>query len=166
MSQHTWHGDWEARVIRRVQELGAATVTEYANRYPQATLLELAEHLGPGVAAVQIRSPLYEEAVSIGTLSHYAASSLVRELKSQLPHGWGCGANHAFRAASAFADWAVNLGEQNLELARAVWGRLKHSPQVQRGWLPSDSSDPVLVAVLSDVNWLLPSADSTEERPN
>jgi hypothetical protein len=165
MTQQTWHGDWEARIIGRVQERGAATVTEYTDRYPQATFLELAQQLRPGVAAIQIRSLLFDEAVRSGTFSHYAASSLVREIRRELPHGWGRGANPAFRAASAFGTWATNLGEDNLELAREVWNRLKNEPKLE-GWLPGDSSDPVLVAVLGDLNWSLPVSGSTEERPN
>ena len=58
-----WQGNLKARLYERVRERGYDSLTAFAEARPTASLVELADELGPDdIAAVQVFSGLVAEA--------------------------------------------------------------------------------------------------------
>lgn len=149
-----WSGDWHGRILERVRERGFETVTQYADKYPGAALIVLADELGPDdVAAAQIRSILVQEAIRTRTVPRVLRDLFVRELRRSLPQGWGFPLDDASRSevAGALATWRAELEvedhldcfDDNLTFKA---GQDLMNAELPTGWLPAGPDDPVVIA--------------------
>ena len=155
MSTRAWRGDWYERLKERVRSYGFATVTEFADTQPTASLLTLTGQLAEerDIAALQIQKLLIDEAEATGTMERCAKSLLVRNLREELPGGWPAEWNHdvTMRRASAYGEWAAALGERYQPSYRAIGDTLKaaalDTTLIPPGWLPAGPDDPILVEI-------------------
>ncbi|HEX5754553.1 MAG TPA: NUDIX hydrolase [Archangium sp.] len=148
----SWDGNWKARLYERVRERGYDSLTAFAEARPTASLLELADELGPDdVAAVQVFSGLVAEAERSRKLTRLVRGQLVRELAEALPNGWPDVLDDAtrFKVAVALARWGTFTPEthdQHVERAKAA---LRASPPPP-GWRPRGPDDELLLTLLPD----------------
>jgi hypothetical protein len=152
---NTWKGNWKNRVYERVAARGFSTVTDFADSRPTASLLELADELGPeDVAAIQLETLLYDEAKESGYVDRFARSLLVRSLRERIPDGWNVGERYDFdsEAAGGFGRWTAILDEMHDEAAWQVWQSLR-AANIPRGWLPSGPDDPILLRAFEGVSF-------------
>jgi hypothetical protein len=150
MYAKTWSGDWYARILERVQQLGFATVTQYAAARVGVSLIDLAEELGQDdVAGIQIMDMLVEEAVRTNTIPRVLRDLFVRELRWALPQGWRAPLDDEARSevAGALARWEVEL-KAHLpdEEVTFTAGQDFMNAELPVGWLPDGPDDPVIVA--------------------
>ncbi|TMQ05474.1 MAG: NUDIX hydrolase [Deltaproteobacteria bacterium] len=150
-----WRGNWQERLYALVRKHGYASVTDYANSRPQATLLELANGLGPGdVAPVQIESRLVAEAQASGTMEQCARSLLARALRDALPEGWqrewhdipGDPNTPTFRKVGALSSLTAALPDA-YELAIERVREALDAAGIPAGWLPTGPDDEILIEV-------------------
>jgi len=156
-----WRGNWEERLRVLLQDRGFSSVTAYAASRPEATLVELADELGPGnVAAVQLEWRLIAEAETSGTMEQCARSLLARALRRQLPEGWqrewtdvpGDPTTPFFRKVGALSSLTVALPEAYEQATLRIREALD-AADIPQGWLPSGPDDAILVEVFKR-NWL------------
>lgn len=133
-----------AEITRRLRDAGHPSVTDFANTWAYRPLTELARMLG-GVSAVQLEMCLREEARETHEMVAFAKSHLVRCLREMLPLGWGVGGDFDFKRASAYARWAVGLGEEAHADAETAFHRLK-ALKPPTGWSPTNTEDPLIAA--------------------
>ncbi|AGC42207.1 hypothetical protein MYSTI_00858 [Myxococcus stipitatus DSM 14675] len=148
----SWRGNWKARVAERVRERGYDSVTAFAEARPTATLVALAEELGPDdVAGVQIYDGLVEEAVRSHQVTRLARGQLVRELWDCLPDGWPAvmDDDNRFNVAKALAMWSEVLPDTHREQAVRAKDVLRANPP-PAGWLPLGPDDELLRMLLPD----------------
>lgn len=148
----SWQGNWEGRILKRVQEKGFPSLTDFARAHPSATLPELVKALGPDVAVVQVESLLRESALLEGRFSEHARDLLARRLLQFLPDGWNTGAQSTYQGASAFASWFSMLGDEFEAKAKAAWDALV-SMQPSPGWRPIGADDPILRTIFAEVEF-------------
>lgn len=147
--ERTWSGDWHSRLLERVREQGFETVTEYANHRAGASLLTLADELGPeDIAGAQIQSALLDEAIRTNTVPRLLRDLFVRQLRHRLPQGWTrpLDERSRYKVASAFAGWASELKEHVDDDASSAAARAFLDADFPAGWLPEGPEDPVIVA--------------------
>lgn len=149
MYEKIWSGDWHARVLERVQQLGFKTVTAYAANRAGISLVNLAEELGrEDVAGVQVMWLLIEEAVRSHTVPCALRDLVVRGLREVLPHGWRypLDEDSRCRVAGALSRWATEL-QLHLDKARALQASKDLlNAELPMGWLPEGPEDPIIVA--------------------
>jgi len=147
-----WQGNVKARLYERVRERGYDSLTAFAEARPTASLLALADELGPDdIAAVQVFSGLVAEAERSRKVTRLVRGQLVRELAEALPHGWPAVLDDAnrFKVAVALARWGTytpETHEQHVERAKAA---LRASPP-HPGWRPLGPDDELLRTLLPD----------------
>ncbi len=147
-----WEGNVKARLYERVRQRGYDSLTAFAEARPTASLLELADELGPeDVAAVQVFSGLVAEAERSRRVTRLVRGQLVRELAEALPNGWPDVLDDAtrFKVAVALARWGTYTPEthdQHVERAKAA---LRASPP-PAGWRPRGPDDELLLTLLPD----------------
>ncbi len=147
-----WQGNVKARLYERVRERGYDSLTAFAEARPTASLLALAEELGPDdVAAVQVFSGLVAEAERNRKVTRLVRGQLVRELAEALPNGWPAALDDAnrFKVAVALARWGTytpETHEQHVERAKAA---LRATPPPP-GWRPLGPDDELLRTLLPD----------------
>jgi hypothetical protein len=145
----TWSGDWHARILERVQQLGFTTVTQYAAARIGISLLDLAKELGrDDVAGEQIRSILIDEAVRTNTIPRALRDLFVRELCYALPDGWVYPLQDEPRSevAGALARWKVDHQAHLDGTSTFQAGQDLLNAELPAGWLPDGPDDPVIVA--------------------
>jgi len=140
-------------VIRRLNAVGAADVTSFAAKWPSDTFVELAARIGPEVTALDVERLMREEALRVNAIDAFARTALVRYLRQRIPAGWQRGEDWKFRHARAFGSWSAALGDRWREQKDAVWDAINGSMLVTPGWLPRDTTDPVIVAAFSKVSF-------------
>ncbi|WP_342380758.1 NUDIX hydrolase [Myxococcus stipitatus] len=148
----SWQGNWIARLYKRVRERGYDSVTAFAEDRPTASLVALAEELGPDdVAGVQVFKGLVAEAERSKRLTRLARGQLVRELSEALPNGWPAVLDDDARmeAAIALGQWAAYTPEPLLERVRSASGALLANPP-PAGWRPLGPDDELLRTLLPD----------------
>ena len=152
MANNVWDGDWRSRVMARIRSAGCDSVTEFLSKSPAAPYVKAAAMLGEDVAALQLESLQFEEAMDQSAIRWAAMDSLVRELAYHLPQGWRSGAKGDFSTAGAYADWIVRIEQKQPDLrskAKAVWDTLESlQPPVE--WLPASTQDPFIVKAFSE----------------
>ncbi|WPB77313.1 NUDIX hydrolase [Archangium violaceum] len=148
----SWEGNWKVRLRERVRERGYDSLTAFAEARPTASLVELAEELGPDdIAGVQVFSSLLAEAERRKQVTRLVRGQLVRELAEALPNGWPAVLDDAnrFDVAHALARWGTftpETHEQRVERAKAA---LRATPPPP-GWLPRGPDDELLLTLLPD----------------
>lgn len=153
MSEHAWHGDWLGRIYQRVLARGCTSLSEFVDARPTATLMELADELGEGVAAIQIEGALRDEAERTGTIEKFARDLLARRIRQRMAKGWNVGERFPFERAWAFASWASAMqGLINKASENAVWSFLEHA-DIPAGWLPEGSDDPFIEQAFASVQF-------------
>jgi hypothetical protein len=147
-----WEGNVKARLYERVRERGYDSLTAFAEARPTASLLELADELGPDdIAAVQVFSGLVAEAERSRRVTRLVRGQFVRELAEALPNGWPAVLDDStrFKVAVALARWGTytpETHEQRVEQAKAA---LRASPPPP-GWHPLGPDDELLLTILPD----------------
>ena len=155
MSSATWQHDWPIRVYERVQGLGFHSLSEFIDSRPMVTLLELADELGPDIAAIQLESLWFREAEEQSRMAHALGSLFIRRIRDAIPHGWSSGDDFESELAGGFASWGrvadMALSESDQD---RVWDKLKNlSPE--SGWLPVIPHDEMTRLVLRTIETAL-----------
>ena len=148
----SWEGNWKARLYERVRERGYESLTAFAEARPTASLVALAEELGPDdVAGVQVFSGLVAEAERSKTLTRLVRGQLVRELSKFLPNGWPAMLDDDARleVAIALGQWSAYTPEPHLARVRRVGDALLANPP-PAGWRPLGPDDELLRTLLPD----------------
>lgn len=148
----SWEGDWKVRLFERVRERGYDSLTAFAEARPGASLVALAEELGPDdVAGVQVLRGLLSEAERRKQVTRFERDVLVRELTERLPDGWPSIMDDAnrFEIAKALASWIASTPEAHQARARQVMKELLAHPP-QPGWRPLGPDDELLSMLLPD----------------
>ena len=150
--ERSWEGNWKARLDERVRERGYDSLTAFAEARPTASLLALADELGPeDIAAVQVFSGLVAEAERSRKVTRLVRGQLVRELAEALPNGWPAVLDdeNRLKVAVALGCWTAYTPETHkgrVKQARAV---LRASPPPP-GWRPLGADDELLLTLLPD----------------
>ena len=147
-----WQGNVKARLYERVRERGYDSLTAFAEARPTATLVELADELGPDdIAAVQVFSGLVGEAERSGKVTRLVRGQLVRELWEFLPDGWPSVLDdeNRFNVAHALGSWISFTPETHKERADRASDALLASPPPP-GWRPLGPDDELLLTLLPD----------------
>ncbi|RKH30366.1 NUDIX hydrolase [Corallococcus praedator] len=148
----SWQGNWKVRLYERVRERGYDSLTAFVEARPTASLIALAEELGPDdIAGVQVFSGLVAEAERSHRVTRLVRGQLVRELCAHLPKGWPAVMDDAnrFRVARALAGWYSFTPETHkTQVDRASDALLAHPPLP--GWRPLGPDDEMLRTLLPD----------------
>ncbi len=147
-----WQGNWVARLYERVRERGYDSLTAFAEARPTASLVTLAEELGPDdVAGVQVFKRLVAEAERNHQVTRLVRGQLVRELSQSIPDGWPAVLDDAnrFKVAKALGSWFAFTPETHQERADQVGDALLATPPPP-GWHPLGPDDELLRTLLPD----------------
>ncbi|MFE8604400.1 NUDIX hydrolase [Archangium violaceum] len=147
-----WEGNIKARLYERVRERGYDSLTAFAEARPTASLLALADELGPeDIAAVQVFSGLVAEAERSRKVTRLVRGQLVRELAETLPSGWPAvlDDDNRLKVAVALAHWSAYTPETHRERVDKVGDSLLATPPPP-GWLPRGPDDELLLTLLPD----------------
>ncbi|WP_140861602.1 NUDIX hydrolase [Myxococcus xanthus] len=148
----SWRGNWKARLYERVRERGYDSLTAFAEARPTASMVALAEELGPDdVAGVQLYDGLVTEAVRSKQVTRLVRGQLVRELWGSLPDGWPAvlDDDNRFKVAKALGLWSSIVPETHKERVRMARGALRANPP-PAGWRPLGPDDELLRTLLPD----------------
>ncbi|MFP2906252.1 NUDIX hydrolase [Pyxidicoccus sp. 3LFB2] len=148
----SWEGNWRARLYERIREHGYDSLTAFAEARPTASLVALAEELGPDdIAGVQVFSGLVAEAERSHQVTRLVRGHLVRELWGCLPNGWPAVMDdeNRFKVAKALGLWAGFTPETHQERIDQVMEALRASPPPP-GWRPLGPDDELLRTLLPD----------------
>ena len=81
----SWEGNWKVRLYERVRERGYDSLTAFAEARPTASLVALAEELGPDdIAGVQVFSGLLAEAERRKQVTRLVRGQLVDRKSTRL----------------------------------------------------------------------------------
>ncbi|PTL77515.1 NUDIX hydrolase [Vitiosangium sp. GDMCC 1.1324] len=147
-----WQGNIKTRLYERVREHGYDSLTAFAEARPTASLVELADELGPDdLAAVQVFSGLVAEAERSGEVTRLVRGQLVRELTEALPDGWPAVMDDEarFAVAEALGLWSAYTPETHEERVRKAGDALLATPPPS-GWRPLGPDDELLLTLLPD----------------
>ncbi|HYO66783.1 MAG TPA: NUDIX hydrolase [Archangium sp.] len=147
-----WQGNIKARLYERVRERGYDSLTAFAEARPTASLVELAEELGPDdVAGVQVFSGLLAEAERRKQVTRLVRGVLVRMLFQSLPEGWPSVMDDATRGeiAMALGTWTAYTPETHKERVKQARAALRATPPPP-GWRPLGPDDALLLTLLPD----------------
>ncbi|MFY0574371.1 NUDIX hydrolase [Cystobacter fuscus] len=150
--ERSWEGNWKARLYERIRERGYDSVTAFANAHPTASLVELADELGPDdIAGVQVLSGLLAEAEQRKQVTRFVRDVLVRMLSQSLPDGWPTVLDDAnrFKVAKAIGRWFAYTPETHKERVDRAGDALLASPPPP-GWRPRGPDDELLLTLLPD----------------
>jgi hypothetical protein len=148
----SWEGNWKVRLYERVRERGYDSLTAFAEARPTASLVALAEELGPDdIAGVQVFGGLLAEAQRREQVTRLVRSLLVRELSQRLPNGWPAVLDDANRlkVAVALGTWFSCAPESHKERVDKAGDALLATPPPP-GWLPRGPDDDLLLTLLPD----------------
>ncbi|MFY0581100.1 NUDIX hydrolase [Cystobacter fuscus] len=148
----SWEGNWRVRLYERVRERGYDSLTAFAEARPTASLVALAEELGPDdIAGVQVFSGLLAEAERSRRITRLMRGLLVRELWSCLPNGWPAVLDDAnrFKVAKALGVWEALTPETHEQRVDKAGDALLATPPPS-GWLPRGPDDERLLTLLPD----------------
>jgi hypothetical protein len=147
-----WQGNVKVRLYERVRERGYDSLTAFAEARPTASLVALADELGPDdIAAVQVFSGLVAEAERSRKVTRLVRGQLVRELSQRLPNGWPAVLDdeNRLKVAVALARWGTYTPETHKERADKVGDALLATPPPP-GWRPLGPDDELLLTLLPD----------------
>ncbi|MCY1072958.1 NUDIX hydrolase [Archangium lansingense] len=147
-----WEGNIKARLYERVRERGYNSLTAFAEARPTASLLALADELGPeDIAAVQVFSGLVAEAERSRKVTRLVRGQLVRELFQRLPNGWPAVLDdeNRLKVAVALGTWTAYSPETHKERVRRIGDALLATPPPP-GWRPLGPDDELLLTLLPD----------------
>jgi hypothetical protein len=148
----SWEGNWRVRLYERVRERGYDSLTAFVDARPTASLVALAEELGPDdIAGVQVYSALVAEADRSRRVTRLVRGQLVRELAEALPNGWPAVLDDAIRGeiAMALGRWTAYSPETHKERVRQARAALRATPPPP-GWRPLGPDDELLLTLLPD----------------
>ncbi|NBD14413.1 NUDIX hydrolase [Corallococcus silvisoli] len=148
----SWDGNWKARLYERVRERGYDSLTAFAEARPTASLVALAEELGPDdVAGIQVYDGLVAEAVRSKRVTRLVRGQLVRELWGSIPEGWPTvlDDDNRFKVAKALGLWSGIVPETHKARVRLAREALRANPPPS-GWRPLGPDDELLRTLLPD----------------
>ncbi len=148
----SWEGNWKVRLYERVRERGYDSLTAFAEARPTASLVALAEELGPDdVAAVQVLSGLLAEAERSHQVTRFVRDVLARELSQSVPDGWPAVLDDAnrFKVAKALGRWTAYSPETHKVRVKQIGDALIATPPPP-GWRPLGPDDELLRTLLPD----------------
>lgn len=141
-----WLGDWKKRILERIAARGYQCVGGFIESKPGISLIDLANELGPDVAADQLMRMYREEASrDAQSFTRFSRSVLSRHLRDILKEGWRL--SDTFPRAHAYGEWCGDIGEAHWPASDRVWDALMAT--APEGWIPSGTDDPVLVAAFA-----------------
>ncbi|WP_309892221.1 NUDIX hydrolase [Archangium sp.] len=149
----SWEGNWVARLYERVRERGYDSLTAFAEARPTASLVALAEELGPDdVAGVQVFKGLVAEAERNHQITRLVRSQFVRELSESFPNGWPAVLDDETRleVAMALGSWFAFTPETHQKRVDQAGDALLATPPPP-GWRPLGPDDELLLTLLPDV---------------
>ncbi len=147
-----WQGNVKVRLYERVRERGYDSLTAFAEARPTASLVALAEELGPDdIAGVQVFRGLLAEAERSHRVTRFVRDVLVRELAESLPDGWPTVLDDTSRGeiAMALGTWTAYTPETHKDRVRQARAALWASPP-PAGWRPLGPDDELLRTLLPD----------------
>jgi len=147
-----WEGNVKVRLYERIRERGYDSLTAFAEARPTASLVALADELGPDdIAAVQVFSGLVAEAERNRKVTRLVRGQLVRELSQRLPNGWPAMLDDESRlkVAVALARLGTYTPETHKERTDKVGDALLATPPPP-GWRPLGPDDELLLTLLPD----------------
>jgi hypothetical protein len=140
------------RLYERVRERGYDSLTAFAESRPTASLVALAEELGPDdIAGVQVLSGLLAEAERRKQVTRFVRDVFTRLWSQSVPDGWPSVLDDAnrFKVAEAVGSWIAYTPETHKERARQVRTSLLAAPP-PTGWRPLGPDDELLLTLLPD----------------
>jgi hypothetical protein len=148
--------DWTELLSRALETRGCTSLTGYADRWPKASLAQLAAELGGDIPPVILEQRLITEAKSTGATERCVRSLLARHLRAELPDGWQNGGGGSDDEANLQRS---RLSGVFLALEMALPGVYEEAIiRVQRalttvdlpsGWLPDGPDDPALLELFA-----------------
>lgn len=131
----------------------AKSVKDYLDRFPNLSLVQLAEAMG-GVAPIEIEWTLIDEGHQRGTLRDHMRELLYRYILNASA-GWP--KEKSWEAQSdlrrALIGWQCSLGDPQYEKRMdAIVTDLLSTADIPPGWRPSNATDPELARVF-DAHW-------------
>ncbi|KFA90817.1 hypothetical protein [Archangium violaceum] len=148
----SWEGHWRVRLYERVRERGYDSLTAFAEARPTASLVALAEELGPDdIAGVQVFGGLLAEAERRKQVTRLVRGLLVRELAEALPNGWPAvlDDDKRLKVAVALGTWTAYTPETHKGRVKQARAALRAAPPPP-GWLPRGPDDELLLTLLPD----------------
>ncbi|XXF77034.1 NUDIX hydrolase [Myxococcaceae bacterium GXIMD 01537] len=149
---HPWQGNWVVRLYERVRDRGYESLTAFAEARPTASLVELAEELGPDdVAGVQVLRGLLDEAERRRHVTRFVRDVFVRLWTQSVPDGWPTVLDDAnrFKVAKALGSWFAYTPETHRARVDQASDALFISPPPP-GWRPLGPDDELLLTLLPD----------------
>lgn len=156
---HAWRGDWQQRIKELLARRSCSTVTEFFDRFPTRSSVELADELGPGdVAGVQLEWLAIDEATATNQVERLARDQFVRALHKTLPEGWVSPATGRRQLAAVLGAWTSSIASRLRDYGPGLMAMgkvmIEENP-FPEGWLPSSPDDPLLVAFF-ETHWTQP----------
>ena len=158
MPSTPWHGDWKARLQKKLLLLGFSSLEEFLEANPGMGYVSLSKLLGDAnVAAMQLYGEHIRRGYQTNSIRLVAIDCLVRFLHEYIPRGWKNGRHFPHRSASAFAAWSTSIigatcSDASIERKlRTVFDTLEAMP-IPVGWLPTDKDD-VFIAEAFEKGW-------------
>ncbi len=151
-NSHPFQGNWVSRLYERVRERGYDSLTAFSEARPTASLVALAEELGPDdVAGVQVFKGLVADAERNRRVTRLERSQFVRELYECLPDGWPTVMDdtNRFKVAEALGSWSAFTPETHEERVTQARAALRATPPPP-GWRPLGPDDELLLTLLPD----------------
>jgi hypothetical protein len=148
----SWQGNWRVRLYERVRERGYDSLTAFAEARPTASLVALAEELGPDdIAGVQVFKGLVDEAERSHQVTRLVRGQLVRELYESFPNGWPAVMDDEARleVAMALGSWFGFTPVTHQERVDRASDALLATPPPP-GWRPLGPDDELLLTLLPE----------------
>lgn len=144
-----WSYDWKARISRRLESQGVASVRDLLRAKDGKSYEEVAAELGGDIAPAQLVILHLQQCADEGSFVEGAADCLARALVSQLQQGWGRGFRVEYRTASAFAEWLADVShtdqsEMSAGTLELVKKSLRDEVKPPEGWLPKNGRDALI----------------------
>lgn len=122
-------------VTKALQSLGQPSLVAWAEKFPTASMNELAGKLPVRVAPIALVLAMAEEAHRRGTFASFARSWMVRVLNTDSDSG----------------TWGYIFDDANSASGSELWRRAEAARKADPDWLPKHKDEPRLVALFAGV---------------
>ena len=154
-SSHPWSSSWLSRLRELLSDAGFESVSALLASIPGRPYREVARVLDESVAPIQLIAAAYAEAKTEGTVREIAQDGLCRNIVEKCESGWGVGENAEWKTIKALSGWCsevVTTGDNpNLDTIVSRIARRIREMEIPTGWIPQDSSDPIIEQVFGEI---------------
>jgi hypothetical protein len=159
-------GDWRTRLLRRVNALGFASISELVDSDTTSPVSAVIERTNatdtdqdPFPNSAEQLTELWRDEVnerSNESIKKFCLRTLVGELHRNLPIGWPAEVTEAtaFSLIQTWTTWSAMLAPEWRDRGRSVWVALREAAPPP-GWLPAGSGDPLLTEAF-ETKWNAP----------